>query len=430
MMRPLSLLLGGLLPVLLTTSVAEPATPVRTVLAPNSPLLDSLLRADERLRPVVERAEEYELQVIYTQINRDDQGQATFVPHTFRLDAGQYFNPASMVKVPTVALALEKLNHLRQPGLTRRSPMRTGTAFRCQTPAPYVTSPDSDRVNTVGNYAKRMLLVSDNQAYNRLYEFLGQRPLNERLAALGYPETRIVRRFAPCDTAANRYTNPIEFRDPHTGSISYQQPAAVNRQPFGFPLGRITKGRAHQAGGRIVPTPYDFTTANYLPLQSVTTMLRTVLFPESVPASQRFDLTPDDYAFLRYYLHQTPHGSGNSLYKSERYFDAYKKYLYYGRQPTAMAAPNLRIYNIVGMSHGYLADVAYFADASHQVEFMLSAVVYVNKNGVLNDGTYEYSTVGLPFLEALGQHIYRYEASGARPPARIPAWFTDSEAIR
>lgn len=61
-----------------------------------------------------------------------------------------------------------------------------------------------------------MLLVSDNQAYNRLYEFLGQRPLNERLAELGHPTTRIVRRFAPCDTLANQHTNPIEFRNPVT----------------------------------------------------------------------------------------------------------------------------------------------------------------------------------------------------------------------
>ncbi|MFD2783908.1 serine hydrolase [Hymenobacter rubripertinctus] len=431
MIRPLVLFFGGLLPLWLVAagSAPLPATPP-PVPGANSLLLDSLLRADDRLRSVVEHADEYELQVIYTQINRDDQQRPTFVQHNFRLDAGQYFNPASLVKLPTVALALEKLNRLHQPGLTRRSPMRTGTAFRCQTPAPFGASPDSDRVNTVGNYAKRMLLVSDNQAYNRLYEFLGQRPLNERLAALGYPETRIVRRFAPCDTAANRYTNPIDFQDPATGVLSYQQPAAINRQPFGFPLGHIAKGRAHQAGGRIVAGPYDFTTANYLPLQSVTTMLRAVLFPESVPASQRFDLAPDDYAFLRYYLHQTPHSSGYSLYKPERYFDAYKKYLYYGRRPAATAAPELRIYNIVGMSHGYLADVAYFADATHQVEFMLSAVLYVNKNGVINDGTYEYSSVGLPFLEALGQQIYRYEASGVRPAAHISAQFTGTEGTR
>ena len=430
MMRPFALLACGFFSTLLTSfgPLAEPKMPVQN--SPDSPLLDSLLHADARLLPVVERAQEYELQIIYTQINRDARQRPTFVEHTYRLDAGQYFNPASLVKLPTVALALEKLNRLHQPGLSRRSPMSTGTAFRCQTPAPYVQSADSDRVNTVGNYVKRMLLVSDNGAYNRLYEFLGQRPLNERLAELGYPETRIVRRFAPCDTAANRHTNPLEFHDPATGQVSYQQPAAVNPHPFDSPLGRISKGRAHQAGGRIVPGPYDFTTANYLPLHSITRMLRSLLFPEDVSASHRFQLTPDDYSFLRYYLHHTPHGSGYSLYQPARYFDAYKKYLYYGRQPTALAEPGLRIYNIVGMSHGYLADVAYFADSTNQSEFMLSAVLYVNKNGVINDGNYEYDTVGLPFLAALGQQIRQYETTRNKPTAYLPTEFIQSETIR
>ncbi|MCA8832086.1 serine hydrolase [Hymenobacter pini] len=413
-------IVSGLLATLLTTAAAlSPSVlPSSSVAAtfPDSPLLDSLLHASPALVPVVNRAEEYELQIIYTQINRDEQLRPTFIPHTYRLNSRQYFNPASMVKLPTVALALEKLNKLHRPGLTRRSHMRTGVAFRCQTAAPFVSSPDSDQVNTVGNYTKRMLLVSDNQAYNRLYEFLGQRYLNQRLSDLGYTDARIVRRFAPCDTAANRHTNPIDFLDPVTGQLCYQQPAAFNNQPYTFPLGRVTKGRAYQAGQRIIPQPYDFTTANNLPLQVVTEVLQAILFPEYIPESKRFQLTPNDYAFLRYYLHHTPHSSGYGPYKHSRYFDAYKKYLYYGRNPQIAAQSGLRIYNIVGMSHGYLADVAYFADSTRQTEFMLSAVVYVNKDGVINDGAYEYESIGLPFLAALGQTIYQYEAQHHRSP--------------
>lgn len=401
-----SFLLGNFPP---ATSPRRP-TPPASRAADNSPLLDSLLRTDPRLAPVIQRAAEYELQIIYTQVDRDAQNQPHFTPHTFNLDARQYFNPASMVKLPTAALALEKLHQLRQPGLTRRSPMATGVAHACQTAAPYHPSPDSDRVNTVGNYVKRMLLVSDNNAYNRLYEFLGQAPLNERLWQLGYPSVRITRRFAPCDTAANRYTNPINFYDAATGQIIYRQPPAVNPRSFNQPLGRITKGHAYQAGGRIIQAPYDFTTANYLPLRDVTMMLRAVLFPESVPPTQHFNLLPADYAFLRRYLYSTPHGSGYSPYRSPSYFDAYKKYLYYGRNPDSIARAGLRIFNVVGMSHGYLADVAYFADSTRHLEFMLSAVMYVNKNGILNDGTYEYQTVGLPFLAALGSLIDHYEA--------------------
>jgi hypothetical protein len=407
---PVQLLAVLLLPVLSNAQPTKPVEPSssQTIRIANSFLLDSLLHTNQRLLSVVEHAATYELQIIYTQINRDAESQPHFTQHDFRLDARQYFNPASLVKLPVAALALEKLNDLHQPGLTRRSPMVTHTAFRCQTNAPYTPAADSDQVNTVGNYSKRMLLVSDNSAYNRLYEFLGQRPLNERLAQLGYSNSRITRRFAPCDTAANRHTNPIDFLDAN-GQPIYQQPAAYNPVPFSFPLGRITKGRAYQAGGRIIQKPYDFTTANYLPLQNVTDMLKSILFPEVTPVAQRFNLTPDDYAFLRYYLHQTPHSSGYQPYRSKQFFDAYKKYLYYGRSPQASTDSTMRIYNVVGMSHGYLADVAYFASPSQQVEFLLSAVLYVNHDGIINDGAYEYSSIGLPFLAQLGQTIYQYE---------------------
>ncbi|AHJ96051.1 serine hydrolase [Hymenobacter swuensis] len=430
MIRFATLLVAGVLSTVLALSPVDlRPTPVAAATT-DSPLLDSLLHSDARLLRVVNRAENYELQIIYTQINRDAQLRPTFVQHSFRLNARQYFNPASLVKLPTAVLALEKLNNLNRPGLTRRSPMQIGVAFRCQTPASYNPSPDSDRVNTVGNYIKRMLLVSDNQAYNRLYEFLGQGPLNARLAELGFPETRIVRRFAPCDTAANRHTNPLEFRSAATGETVYRQPAAYNARALTFPLGRITKGRAYQVGGRIVPQPYDFTTANYLPLQSITELLQAVLFPEALPANQRLHITPDDYAFLRYYLHHTPHSSLYSMYTGSRYFDAYKKYFYYGRRPTAAQEAGLRIYNIVGMSHGYLADVAYFTDSTRQTEFMLSAVLYVNQDGIINDGAYEYETVGLPFLAALGQTIRQYEALRPRSARSIPLDFTNPETIR
>jgi hypothetical protein len=425
------LLTSFLLVLLWTALLPLPSNgqPSQTIRVPNSPLLDSLLRSDKRLAPVVNQAQKYELQIIYTQITRDANNQPHFIQHDFQLDARQYFNPASLVKLPVAALALEKINRLHQPGLTRRTPMATHTAFRCQTAAPYNPAADSDRVNTVGNYIKRMLLVSDNSAYNRLYEFLGQRPLNERLAQLGYFNSRITRRFAPCDTTANRHTNPIDFLNAD-GQLVYQQPAAFNPVPFTAPLGRITKGRAYQSGGRIIPRPYDFTTSNYLPLQNITDILKAVLFPEATPTSQQFNLTPDDYAFLRYYLHHTPHSSAYSLYSSKQFFDAYKKYLYYGRSPQAPTDSTMRIYNIVGMSHGYLADVAYFINPAQHFEFLLSAVLYVNQDGIINDGAYEYNSIGLPFLAKLGQAIQQYEASRHHFQATDPRLSFPPEIIR
>ena len=43
------------------------------------------------------------------------------------------------------------------------------------------------------------------------------------------------------------------------------------------------------------------------------------------------------------------------------------------------------------------------------MEFMLSATVYVNSDGVLNDDKYDYDTIGYPFMFQLAQTIYHYE---------------------
>jgi len=383
----------------------------------DSPLLDSLLHTNPALARVLSHPSTYQLQLIYTQINRDAQNVPHFTQHTYHLNPRQYFNPASLVKLPVALLSLEKL-HTLPTTINRNTILSTGTAWRCQTPVPFAAPADSDRQATVGNYVKRMLLVSDNLAYNRLYEFLGQKTINDRLQQLGYAGSRIVRRFAPCDTASNRHTNPIAFHT-STGDTLYKQPAQTNPRTPAPPLGPVHVGRAYKAGDRIIHRPYDFTTANNLPLTDITSLLQTALFPESIPAAQRLQLASADYAFLRQYLHLTPHASHFTPYTASKYFDAYKKYLYYGRRPAAQPQSGLRIFNIVGMSHGYLADVAYFADSLHQSEFMLSAVLYVNQDGVINDSIYEYDTIGEPFLAQLGQLFYHYEAQ--RPRQYRPA---------
>ena len=46
---------------------------------------------------------------------------------------------------------------------------------------------------------------------------------------------------------------------------------------------------------------------------------------------------------------------------------------------------------------------------------MLTATIYVNKDGILNDDKYEYESIGHPFLYQLGQTMYQYELTRHRP---------------
>ena len=45
---------------------------------------------------------------------------------------------------------------------------------------------------------------------------------------------------------------------------------------------------------------------------------------------------------------------------------------------------------------------------------MLSATIYCNSDGILNDNKYDYDAIGLPFLEKLGQTVYEYELQRER----------------
>ena len=70
---------------------------------------------------------------------------------------------------------------------------------------------------------------------------------------------------------------------------------------------------------------------------------------------------------------------------------------------------HIKIFNKVGLAYGFVLDNAYIIDQKHGVEFFLTAVVYGNRNGVLNDNIYDYDTLTIPFLSALGDAIYKYE---------------------
>ena len=75
-------------------------------------------------------------------------------------------------------------------------------------------------------------------------------------------------------------------------------------------------------------------------------------------------------------------------------------------------------FNKVGDAYGFLTDAAYIIDVDAGIEFILAATVYANANETFNDNVYEYDSVGLPFLRALGQAIYDIERD--RPRAHWP----------
>lgn len=379
--------------------------------AKTDPWLQDLLEnnAAPFLKHVLQNKDSFQYQVIYTRIDRNRRNRPSFTHYYLNVDRNRYFNPASTVKLPTVLAAFEKLNDLKKKGVNKYTVMLTDSAYSRQSSVTTDTS-SANRLPSVAHYARKIFLVSDNEAYNRLYEFVGQQTLNETLWQKGYTHTRITRRFVPMSPEENRHTNPIRFVQ--DGRVIYQQPAQYSTVSFDTSQ-KIFIGKAHYNWeDKLIPQPMDFTQHNNLPLEDLQALLQSVLFPKSVPKDQRFRLSKDDYRFLYTYMAMLPSQSRYPTYDTTEFFDSYAKFLYKdgrGRIPS-----HLRIFNKTGWSYGFLTDASYVIDLENKVEYMITAVIYVNSDGVLNDNKYEYTEVGYPFFGEVNRIIYQHELTRKR----------------
>jgi hypothetical protein len=378
----------------------------------NDKLIESLMKIkSEEFKKVLATPNKYEIQIIYTQINHREGGQQELIQHRYRLNNKQYFYPASLVKLPVSALALEKCNLL---GISSSDYMITLSDHTCQQEV-RIDSSAADYKPSVGHYVKKMMLVSDNDAYSRIYEFLGADAIKQKTTALEMKETDIIQRFdAACTPADNLFFNPIVFLN-EKGDTVYKQAGGSSSFYSNHRYIKKTKGKAYRnARGKLIKKPKDFTRYNTMPLQEINDFLIALMYPELVPENKRLNLKPSDYNLLLTGMSSYPRESIYPPYDGKKYEDSYKKYLLLADYHDTIKTDSLRIFNVVGQSYGWLSDCAYFIDYKNKIDFFLSAVIYVNANQILNDGRYEYKSIGFPFLSDLGKLIYEYDRNRKR----------------
>jgi hypothetical protein len=390
-------------------------TPKHNLKDQHKMLFDSLIynilkSKPEVFNPLIFGPTDRRVQVLYTAIHRNKKGQVQFEEHAYRTNPNEYFYPASTVKLPVAILALQKLNELGLPGLDMNSTMLTDSIRPEQTPVLGDRSAADGRP-TIAHYIKKILLVSDNDAFNRLYEFLGPDYINETLHRMGYRNTEIIHRLSlPLSAEQNRHTNPVRFLDAN-GDIIYWKPASMSIRTH--PARSERMGVGYMSKGGLVNAPFDFSTKNRMPLEDLHRMIRSILFPESLPDQQRFRLTPADLAFLRKYMSMLPGESDDPQYDEKEFWDTYVKFLYFGSE-RGSNDPTIRVYNKVGDAYGFLIDGAYFHDTKNNIEFLLSAIIYCNSDGIFNDDKYDYDSVGFPFMKELGRAIHAHQLRGGK----------------
>ncbi len=381
---------------------------------PSDPLQAALIGAPTFVNDMIDSSQ-YEIQIIYTQIERDQKGHPYLTSFYINRDDDKYFYPASTVKMPVAFLALQRINELKElnPAIDKSSRLSFGSSHPPQSPE-VIDSSSSSGYPQVQHYIEQIFSVSDNNAYNRLYEFLGQDYINEELRNKGiFRNSRIRTRvgISGFDTDANRFTNPVNILG-EDGSLLYEQEgfeAIYNRF---VELNDTDKGIGYYDDelDTVVYESFDMHEKNFINLTDLEASLQRVIFPDLFSPDERFNLTSADYDFLYSVMPKTPLDFDFHQDQADEYYDSYVKFFYNGDSKEHIP-DYIEIYNKVGWAYGTLTDCSYIKDLKNNIDFFLTATVLVNENQIFNDGVYEYESKGLPFLSALGKTIYNYELS-------------------
>lgn len=358
--------------------------------------------------PLVSAARDpkHEVQILYVRVDRNQNGP-TFTPHTWKLDDTKYFYPASTVKLPVALLALEKLNALNVPGLNRDTTMLTLSGRPWQTERHADPTARSGKPS-IGQDLRKIFLVSDNDSYNRLFEFIGSQKIHNRCDALGRNGTHIFHRLSVGRGKDHgRFGNPIRFIG-KDGGVIFEQAESIAPREYGHGK-TIQKGNGFIKGGTLIGKPMDFSKLNSFTLADQHWFLRDLFFPSKAGLK----LAKEDRNDLCEIMGQYPRE--NKEIADQRISgmpDLYvKNFLRWLKPPVRNS---LQCYNKSGRAYGYLTDNAYIVDREHGIEFFLAATIHVNANGIFNDNIYEYDTIGEPFMSALGKGIYNFERTRVR----------------
>lgn len=394
---------------LLSLALLPAALPAAAPMDPPPRDLAALCAAHAaQLGPILPRTREHRVQVLLAEpVARAD---GTIGLRRSRLgDPHQYFYPASSVKLCAAVAALLELNARNGREGTAWG---LGTALRIEPRFAGDQPIASDPTNvdggalTVGHCIRQIFLVSDNSAFNHLYELVGHRRLNEVMWEAGFHSVRLQHRLSEARPAAEqRQSRPVVLRDgDRTQRIVHRDSTLALANDLWTDL---QMGEARMENGRRVEGPLSFETKNAVLLEDLQDMLIALVRPEITTGKRGFPgLSVAQRHFLVQAMGELPRESRNPVYDPAKFPDDYVKYLLPGLTRVIPAA-HLRIYSKVGCAYGNTTENAWIEDTRTGRGFALAAVVYTNPDGVMNDDEYAYATLAYPFLANVAEIVSR-----------------------
>ena len=334
----------------------------------------------ELINYVYKNKEKFEVQIILTELKKRKNG-FTIHKKKFNVDKKNYFYPASSIKLPIALLTIEKINE--NPNLNINSE--------------FSIKGDSI-ITTFKKEITDLFIISSNESYNRLFEFLGQDYINKKLKQKGFKDFSISHRLSTKESD-NLKTKEINFY--RNGEINQIQKSINNKPLTKLNLKNLNKGIGFILDNELQNKSMDFSRKNYFSIEELNNILICLFFPE-VSKNKKFNLSNSQNLLIQKLMSSTPYDMG---FDKNIYPNNYNKFFIYGDKDGMI---NDNIYNKVGNAYGYSIDNAYIYNKNSDRHFVLTACIYTNANNILNDNYYEYDEIGIPFLAEIGRFLTNY----------------------
>ena len=334
---------------------------------------------------VMAEASRHRLQVLVTAVepNVGQDGAVSTIRDGFRADA-EYFYPASAIKLCLAVAALTELSARR---LSLDEPLSIGA-----------------RTMTPRRSLREMLVVSDNHAFDWLYDLTGHREAHERLWRSGTGSVRLAHRLGQGFTPEeNRQTPEVRFKG---AVVIPSRKSDLDVAPIAS--SGTTVGHAHLDPKlrSLRASPMDFSAKNAVSLSELQALLVALVLPEVRGEGAVPGLTDGDRRTLLSLLGEDARGLLGVNYDPSRHAETHFRPTLAGVL-RVVGREHLEVYGKAGRAYGFHVENTFYRDRRTGRGFFVTAVLYANADEVVNDDKYDYATVSEPFFVALGEALAR-----------------------
>ena len=359
--------------------------------------IKSSFRKNDFLKEIIKKKEDYEIQILLTKIDQYN-SKVDFQEYKYQLDDNKYFYPASTIKLPIVVLTLKKINELRSKG----SEITLKSKITLNYKDDYSELVIRDSITSFQNLIADVFLVSDNSASNILIDFIGYNYFNHEMENAGFDKTYLNHKFNP-DPYVNSTWQISDLDNNIISSINDNQKIIKADEK----TNGLEKGERRYFKGEILDESLNFSEKNRSSITDMHNLIKYIFYPEIFDSTNTFNLNVEDYDFLRYWMSRfTYEDIGEKFIGDEKFFETYNKFFIHGDEQS-VSNEQIRVYNKIGQAYGTSIDNALIKNYQDNIEFILTATIYTNKNKVINDNLYEYDDIAVPFLAKLSRGIYQ-----------------------